>query len=261
MARKAALAKKAEKYDIEALERPVGARWVSMSNALTRAAHGLSMMEKRLVFAALSKLDSRRLPAGGILVTNLTASEYAELFDVSMDTAYEQLQAAAKSLYSRSITFYEAAHRRKGRPLEPTRVQMRWVGAVKYHVGEGWVELRWWPDLVPHLTALQGQFTRYQLRQVSGLRTASSWKLLELLQRFESTGWAEYTIEDFAESMEATDKQRADFGKIRTKLIEPAVKDLQEKDGWLIDWRPIKAGRKVKTVRFEFKKDPQGRLL
>ena len=38
------------------------------------------------------------------------------------------------------------------------------------------------------------------------------------------------------------------------------VKELVEKDGWLIQWQPIKAGRKVKAVRFTFTRDPQGRL-
>jgi plasmid replication initiation protein len=38
------------------------------------------------------------------------------------------------------------------------------------------------------------------------------------------------------------------------------VKELTEKDGWLIAWTPIKAGRKVTALRFEFKRDPQGRL-
>ncbi|MCN5666848.1 replication initiation protein, partial [Escherichia coli] len=90
---------------------------------------------------------------------------------------------------------------------------------------------------------------------------AYSWKLLELLMRFEQNGWAEYTIEDFCASMDATEKQRENFAKVRTKIIEPAVKELVEKDGWLIEWKPVKAGRKVAKVRFEFKRDPQGRLL
>jgi len=61
--------------------------------------------------------------------------------------------------------------------------------------------------------------------------------------------------------MEATAKQAADFAKVRTKITEPAVKELIEKDGWLIQWFPIKAGRKVKALRFTFMRDPQRRLL
>ncbi|WP_375607981.1 MULTISPECIES: hypothetical protein [unclassified Bartonella] len=35
----------------------------------------------------------------------------------------------------------------------------------------------------------------------------------------------------------------------------------KQKDGWKIDWKSIKTGRKVTAVEFKFKKDPQGKLL
>lgn len=256
-----ALAHKAQGYDVADVERPARERWVTMSNALTRAGHGLTLAEKRIVAAAVSKLGSRRvLKPGEVPRTKITAAEYAEAFEVDMNTAYDQLQGAAKQLYNRSITFYEPAHKRNGKPLPPTRVQMRWVGSVKYQDGEGWVELAWWPDLLRHLTGLQRQFTTYQLQQASALRSGYSWKLLELLMRFESTGWAEYTIEDFKASMDAP-PSLSDFGQVKRRIIDPAVKELTEKDGWLIQWQPIKAGRKVKALRFTFMRDPQGRLL
>jgi len=249
-------------YKADDPERPAGKRWVTMSNALTRGGHGLTLAEKRIVASAVSKLDSRRvLQPGEVPKTRISATEYAETFNVDIDTAYNQLQAAAKQLYKRSITFYEAAHKRNGKPLPPTMVQMRWVGSVKYQKGEGWVELAWWPDLLQHLVGLRTQFTTYQLQQASALRSGYSWKLLELLMRFESTGHAEYTIEDFCASMDATEKQASDFAAIRRKIIEPAVKELQEKDGWLIQWFPIKIGRKVTSVRFNYLRNPQGKLL
>ena len=248
-------------YDAADVERQPGERWVTMSNALTRAGHGLTLAEKRVIAWAVATLDSRQvLKPGEVPTTRISAMEFAAEFKVDNDTAYDQLQAAAKALYNRSITFYEPAHKRNGKPLPPTKVQMRWVGEAKYQAGEGWIELAWWPKLLPHLTGLKKQFTSYQLQQASALRSVYSWRLLELLMRFKSSGKAEYTIEDFCASMEATEKQAANFAKVRTKIIEPAVKELTEKDGWLIQWEPIKAGRKVKAVRFTFMSDPQGRL-
>jgi len=266
MTSKTALQNSAAVYDAGSdagsLDRPAGERWVTMSNALTRAGHGLTLAEKRLVMAAVSKLGScRALKPGEVLTTRITAAEYAEIAECSMQTAYEALQDAAKALYNRSITFFEPAHKRGGRALKHVRSDMRWVGRCQYHEGEGWVELAWWPEIVPHLIGLKKQFTTYQLQQASALRSVYSWRLLELLARFKSTGWAEYTIEDFATSMDATEKQRSDFGKIRTKIIEPAVKELIEKDGWLIKWEAVKAGRKVKAVRFTFERNPQARLF
>ena len=137
---------------------------------------------------------------------------------------------------------------------------MRWDRDCRYHEGEGWVELYWWPRLLPYLTGIRKQFTSYQLQQASALRSVYSWRLLELLLRFESTGMAEYTIEDFKASMDAP-PSLSDFGQVKRRIIEPAVKELNDKDGWVIQWQPIKAGRKVAKVRFTFKRDPQGRLL
>jgi plasmid replication initiation protein len=241
------------------LSRSGGDRLVTMSNALTRAAHGLTLAEKRIMAAAVSKLDSRKPPmAGECPVIRLTAAEYAATFEVDMNTAYDQLQAAAKLLFKRYITFFEPAYRRKGKEL--VKVQMHWVGEAVYHDGEGWVELHLWHRLVPHLLGLKRQFTTYKLQQASALRSVYSWKLLELLMRFESTGWAEYTIEDFKASMEAPESL-SDFGQIKRRIIEPAIKELALKDGWLIEWKPIKAGRRVKAVRFEFRRNPQTSLF
>lgn len=247
------LTHKVDGYLIDSAKRLTGDRWITMSNALTRAGHGLTLAEKRIVFIAISKMDSRKpLPLNAPLyVSRITAAEYAELAECEMQTAYEALKDATKTLYSRSISFFEPAYKRKGSGL--VKVQMRWVGEVKYYAGEGWVELYWWSNLLPHLTGLRKQFTSYQLKQASALRSSYSWKLMELLIRFESTGWAEYDIDDFCVSMDATDKQRSNFNNIKRRIIEPAVKELHEKCEWSIHWQPIKAGRKVKGLRFDFK--------
>ena len=251
--------KMAEMTELQMISNPDSERWITMTNALIRAGHGLTLAEKRIIMCAVSKLDSRKVYAPGeVPITRITATEFAELFKVDLDTAYNQLKEASKQLYQRSITFFEPAYRRDGKELTPTKITMRWIGQCHYQKGEGWVELYWWPRLLPHLTGIKKQFTSYQLQQVNALRSIYSWRLLELLTRFNSSGIAEYSIEDFATSMDATEKQRADFAAIRRKILEPAVKELQEKDGWHIKWEPIKeGGKKVKGLRFTFHRDLQ----
>lgn len=254
-------AHKAENYAVASVDRLPGERWVSMTNALVRAGHGLTLSEKRLVACAASKLDSKKkLLPGNIPVTKITAAEYAEVFEVDSDTAYNQLKSAADKLFNREITFYQRVSRLRDNQVNRRKIKMRWVGKAIYNPGEGMVELHWWPDVLPHLTGLSKKFTTYQLQQTSALRSAYSWRLLEMLTQFESSGWAEYDIDDFTTAMDATDKQKQDFAAIRRKIIEPSVKELSEKDGWLIQWKPIRSGRKVIALRFQFERDPQGRL-
>lgn len=228
---------------------------VTMDNALVRAAHGLSLAEKRLVCMAISKLNPKAPAAHP--VTRITAADYGETFGIDTTTAYEQLKEAAKDLYSRSITFYTPSGQRKGKPLPPTRHQMRWVGRASYQVGEGWIEIAWWHEVVPHLSGLEREFTTYKLQQASRLRSIYTWRLLEMFTQFESTGRLDITVEDFAESMGATDAQRADFAKLRVVMIEQAIKELTDKDGWIIQWSASKRGRRVHSLHFEFKRDEQ----
>jgi plasmid replication initiation protein len=261
--RKSCDLEKVETYEVVTTGQTEGDRCVNMSNALIRAGQGLSLAEKRLMASAVAMLDSMRTPLPGECpVVRITAADYAESFDLDIDTAYNQLQSGADNLYHRSIVIFEPSYKRGSKKIgdKGTVTRMRWVGRASYQEKEGWVELAFWHEVVPHLMGLRKQFTTYKLQQASALRSIYSWRLLELLMRFKDTGWAQYSIEDFCQSMNASEKQKADFAAIRRKIIEPAVKELIEKDGWLIEWKPIKAGRKVTDIRFTFLKNPQQQL-
>ena len=101
MTSKTALQHRTAGYDAADVERPAGERWVTMSNALTRAGHGLTLAEKRVVMMAVSKLDSMKVMRPGEMLPSvkITAAEYAETYGVDPNTAYEALQDAAKNLF------------------------------------------------------------------------------------------------------------------------------------------------------------------
>jgi len=230
-------------------EQALGRLQVNISNALTSAAQGLTLSEKRVMMFAVAKLDTFKRNGGaesGIVKL--------EQFGVDPDTAYDQLKSAGDGIFNRYIRFGEET--RKG----VKEVKIRWVSRAEYHAGEGWVALRFTSDVQPHLTVLSGEFTKYKLAQASALRSVYSWRLLELLSQYAKTGWRQFDLADFHHSMETSITARGNFKDCRLRVIEPAVKELREKDGWLIEWFPIKTGRKVTALRFEFKRDPQGKL-
>lgn len=239
----------------ESHELPANKLQVTMSNALANAAQGLSLAEKRVMMFAISKLDSFRRDGGtpnGII--KLTAHEYATEFGVDPDTAYTQLRTAGDAIFERHIRFFEESRR----GLKEIRI--RWVSRAEYHKGEGWISLRFTPDVQPHLTAIENKFTTYKLAQASALRSLYSWRLLELLSQNKGLGFRQIGLDEFHHSMETPEGYKANFKTLRQRVLEPAVKELTEKDGWLIEWHPIKTGRKVTALRFEFKRDPQGKL-
>lgn len=234
---------------------PAGKLQITMSHALTTAAQGLTLAEKRVMMYAVAKLDTFKVDGGTATGTvKLVAQDYAEQFGVDPDTAYTQLRQAGKGIFNRYIRFFEPG--RKG----PEEVMIRWVSSARYSPGTGTVTLRFTPEIAPHLLQLKTQFTKYKLAQASALRSIYSWRLLELLAQCESTGWRQITLDEFHHAMETPEGYKANFKDCRRWVVEPAVKELCEKDGWLIEWTPIKTGRKVTALRFEFKRDQQGRL-
>lgn len=232
-------------------------RHITLSNVLVRAAQGLTLAEKRIISACIAQLDSKRMPDPyKPLTVKLHAHDFAETFGVHPDTAYDELQSAAKVLRDRLIR-YENPSAPKSRRV----VEMRWVGRVTYAKGEGWLELAFWHEVVPHLVMLREKFTSYRLSQAAALRSLYSWRLLELLMQFKSTGLVRMPIEAFWSAVEAPESCQKDFGRLRVRVIEPAVKELGEKDGLQIEWNPVKAGRKVISLEFRFPPNPQCSLV
>ena len=155
--------------------------------------------------------------------------------------------------------------KRQVRTLEETKRGLKerktnWCGQVEYHHGEGWIEVSFTPQISPHLLGLRAKFTSYKLKQASALRSIYSWRLFECLQSWKTKGVWSPTIEEFQMAMDAPESCRADFGRLRARVIEPAVKELREKDNLVVEWLPTKAGRKVIGLTFKFRPDPQGRL-
>lgn len=228
-------------------------REISMSNALARAAQGLKLSEKRTIALAMIKTDS--LPASDLInaknnggwKVRITAVEYAEVYGVDRDTAYTQLKAAAKSLIKRPV---RTTVRTKSGLQE---VETNWVGQCIYCNNEAVVKIAFTAEIAPHLLALRGQFTNYKLMQVSALRSIYSWRLFECLQSWNGTGEWKVSTEDFQKAMDAPDSAKAGFGQLDRRILKPALKELREKNGMIIDVNFEKVGKKITGLIFKFK--------
>jgi plasmid replication initiation protein len=250
----------AKNHVAERTDKPLAERYVSMSNALARSAQGLKLSEKRVVAIALAKTDS--VPARDAVnaqfrngwTVKLTAEEYAETYELDADTAYSQLKTAAKSLRGRFIK--TMTQTQKGLK----EVETNWCGQCTYHHGEGWVEIAFTPQIAPHLLGLRSKFVTHKLQQVSALRSIYSWRLFECLKSWGDKGVWSVEIDKFNHAMEAPESCKKDFGNLRLRVIDPALKELREKDNMLIDLELKKAGRKVTGLVFKFNPNPQGLL-
>ncbi|MBT7350172.1 replication initiation protein [candidate division WWE3 bacterium] len=228
---------------------------VTQSNFIIKRSQGLTLPEKRVIALAISKLDSLRTVPQKSYETGHTIEVSVDDFKTTYpetDSPYRVLCDASKSLLSKVITEPESEQK--------NRKSYQWCMRAEYVPGEAKVLLTIHPDVMPHLFYLRQQFTTYKLKETANLRSLNSWRLWELLQQFKKTGWLDITVDDFHESMETSPSIRTNFSLLRKKVIEPAIKELEEKNSVKIAFETKKTGRKITSITFHFKPDTQREL-
>lgn len=238
---------------------------VNMSHAITRASHGLSLVEKRIVALFIAKFSGKKRIKGvrgealliGERQVKITAEEYSETFGVDPKIAYRDLIKASETFLRRNWS-YKRPTKQQGKFVT---TKGNWLSTIEYHDGEGWVEATFTNETVPHLImALGEQFTKYRLKATAALTGTYTWRLWELLSQYadpdektkqrDKERWIRITLDDFKLMMEAPKSYK--FSQIRQKIIEPAIKQIKDKNEIKVDWKPLKKGRSVNALEFRF---------
>jgi len=235
---------------------------MNMSNVLARAAHGLTLNEKRIMACCIAQLDSVRpgvLPGFNQMKVKLTALDFAETYEVDPKVAYRNMIAASDKLFQRYIRI--VVDTPKGRK----ETKFHWISGVTYHHGEGWVELGFSPEVTPHLTLLRREYTSYKLKMTGALRSTYSWRLYELFvsvwnqkKHKTMTGELYIRLDDFRLAMDIPERYK--WSNIKQKAIQPAVRELTIHNNLRIDWKPVKKGRSVVSLVFHFEEESQQKL-
>jgi len=216
---------------------------VTLSHELTRAVYSLSLNEKRILLRGAALLDTY---GGSDQLLEISAGECADFYSMEKKGSYGALSAAAERLWDRTLLLKDG-------------IRIRWVISSKYENGS--IFLKFHPDLNPHLLDLQHRFTRYLLTRASSFKLMYTWRLFELIMQFKRTGILKIDLGEFKEMLEIPDYYSSDFSRVRLKVIEPAVKEIREKDGLKVTWKPIKRGRSVVALEFKFPAEAQQELF
>ncbi len=222
---------------------------VTKSNDLNEASYRLSLDERRLILLCIAKIDSR-----GAVPDMLTvcAKEYGQMFDLQSNHAYEQIQKASDNLYDRDIKI--------NNPERKERMRFRWVDAIKHYDGEGKVELSFSSKVKPYLGQLKSHFTSYRLDEIKRFKSGHAIRLYELLQQFKKTGIREISVQKFKQSYDI-EAQYPKFAELRRRVIDPAVKEINQKSNIEVTWDPMKRGRTIHAIRFNFHEKSQRSLF
>lgn len=222
---------------------------VYKSNKVIEASYRLSLNEQKIIIACIAKHDTTK-PLQVTDTFKITANEFAELTGVELNSAYGLLKDAAESLFNRYVIIDNPD------PNNPKlkRTRTRWIGAIDYMADNATLELHFAFRMLPYLSQLKSQFTKYELRYIGGMSSKYGIRLYELLAQYRGIGRREFEITWLREHFEIEQDEYCVINDFKKRVIDAAVKDINTNADLCVH-PPIyvKTGRKVTGVTFDFK--------
>ena len=217
------------------------------SNALVEAAYRLSVQEQRILLACISQVRRDEAVTDEVLYS-VRAADIAKLSGTAVEAAYSELKAAALRLKRREVRLLEEPN---GKGKKPSVLITGWVQSIIYREGEGRVALRFSKDMLPYLTELTRQFTKYALADVAKMDSAYGIRLYELLMQWGSQGHREIEVSQLREWLQLEGRYPL-MAELRRCVIEPAVAQINEHSPLQASFEPRKTGRKITHLAFTF---------
>ncbi len=208
-------------------------------NHLNQASYKLSLDERRLILSAIALVNPREKMPDEITIH---ASDYGHQWGVDETNSYRQLKEARKNLYDRNIRL-----RKDDGEVE----DMRWVYNSKYKDGEGYIKLKFSPDIKPYLSDLQSHFTSYHLTEVKSFKSSHAIRLYELLMQYKKNGWYAESVSNL-KAMFGVESSYPAWYEFQRRVIKPAVKEINQETNYTVKYETKRTGRKISHVLFNY---------
>ena len=226
-------------------------------NALINASYNLDLVEQRLILLAIieARQSGKGINANDPLIVH--AESYINQFNVHRNGAYKALKDACDDLFARQFSYQSRSE--KGNIQHH---KSRWVSEIIYVEKEAVVKLIFAPAIIPLITRLEEQFTKYDIEQVSELSTAYAVRLYELLIAWRSTGKTPIiAIQDFREKIGVLDTDYPRMFDFKKRVLEPSIAQINEKTDIKVKVEQHKTGRNISGFSFKFKQKQQPKKL
>ncbi len=220
---------------------------VVKSNRLIEASYRLTLVEQRIILFAITEARRTQKGLNPVDFVTVQAADYAAQFNIPVKQAYEQIKEAALTLFDRQFILYDTDP-----DSDHSRViKGRWVSAASYIDGAGAIQLQFSGVVVPYITRLEAEFTRYRLEKIAYMSSAYGIRLYELLMQWGSIGKREIELEWLKKAL-MVDKDYPRLFDFKKWVIDVAMSQINEHSDLNVSYDQRKTGRNVTHLIFTF---------
>lgn len=230
-----------------------GNNLVSQHNNLITACYDLTVTEKKLLLGCICKINS---------FENIT-SETAFRFDVkeagdiigvdlTNTGAVDRFRKAARGLMTKLVTNDTA----------DGWVDTTFAQTAEFDSIEKVMTIYFSKGMIPYLSDLHSQFTTYRILHVGKLDSKHAIRLYELLVMWHGQiykksekGYKKFKLDEFITLMGGGDAYKSVVYMFKQRVIEPAVKQINEETDITVEVIFNKTGKKYTHVELNFSMD------
>ena len=221
--------------------------YVCQANALVGGKQALKLNSAKLIRAAIMQVvrDDEELKPYII-----TISELAELLNVPKSNIYRDIDDITDDILNNPVYIREEA----GKKVR--WIKIPWVTRCEYNSDIG-VALKLNDELKPFLLNLKEHYTQYTLDSILVMKSVYAIRLYELLQSKIMTRILpragtdiELSVETLKECCGCESKAYNTFSNFRNRVIDIAVKEINEKTLFTLSYDYVKKGKSVIALIF-----------
>lgn len=223
---------------------------VTKSNSLARAYYRFNLVEKRIMESLISQLNPILSEEKQLQNLELKAIDYADIFEVSENHAYEHLKNSMQNLVKKVFSFSDDCQ----------KIEFTLMSYAKYIEKEGKIICSFNPYIIHHLIGIRKNFTRYPLVNAVKFKSSYTWRLYEILVSWAKDtkktqgrieGWVTLKTKDFREMLGVPESYQ--WGHFQSQIIDIARKELLALLSIEIKIEIVsKKGKKIHSIKITF---------
>lgn len=208
-------------------------------NRLIESKHAqLTMRHKKLIAMLMSQVN---IDDDIFKLYEFPAQEICRLLGIDSGSIYEQLKEIAVELAGKTVLVEDK---------EARAWKIYWF-LSKAEYKNGCLYMRLHEDMAPFLLKLYRDYTEYQLSTILELNSGHSITLYEWLKKWSKLKKRSTLLDELRERLGIHEKKSYNnFKDLRKWILEPAVKEINEKTDLLARFEPQKQGKKVVGLTF-----------
>jgi len=225
------------KKDVTPIDQTVN---IKQSNKLIESRYRLTTYEQRMVIAICSQIKNSSDKAP---VIRLNVADLADFCKFEPQKKYSLVKTTAKRLRSRTLEYQKPDGR---------WYITGWVNSAEY-LGDGTIEFCIDPKLTPQLLQLKSAYLSTPAAPLMEFKCDYTARFYFMLKKMLKVHSFDYEL-DFLRDRLQLSKSYCQISNLKSRVIEPAIKEINEASDIQVTHEYIKEGRTYKKIHFTVEK-------